>query len=65
MLRVDGRQVTGLYIRILTADVGELGNPQRRTVTAQYGYTRGAWTHSASDVRQLHGSHVHVGLGVG
>ena len=44
LLCVDGRQVTGLYIRILMADVGELGNPQRRAVTAQYGYTRGAWT---------------------
>ena len=43
-------QPTGLNIRFLTADVGELGNPQRKIVAAQAAYSLDTWQFTLDDV---------------
>ena len=50
MLDVVAPQPTGLHVRFLTADVGEIGNPQRKIVTAQVAYSLDTWQFTNADV---------------
>lgn len=44
-------QPTGIALRVMTADVGELGNPQRKIIAVQAAYTTDSWTFTQADVR--------------
>jgi hypothetical protein len=44
-------QPVGLNVRVLTADVGELGNPQRKIVAIQKAYSLDTWQFTQPSVR--------------